>query len=261
MVKLYMKVGLFFLLMFFVFISPLGAKVVTKQSSQCFEKIAGDNDEFMKYRKDFISLYNLYLNNDIIGIESFIDKTAENGEMSKYIMFYFNALANYHLGFLMLKIDRNKGEALEHFNQAKDLIDLSLKYNDKFNESLRLASDIYMMLARMQPLIALSYVSIIDDYSLKSNLINANNPLLDIHFGVKLHFTPSIFGGDNNKAKEMFEKAYDLCPLLESTSYRILRYDYRERKIDKKTCDFYAKHKDLMNVKIYEWTMIGIKKQ
>ena len=259
MVKLYVKVGLFLLLIFFVLISPLGAKVVTKQSSQCFEKIAGDNEEFIKYRKNFIDLYNLFLSNDTVAIKSFIDKTTKDKELSKYIMFYFNASANYYLGVLTISID--KDEASEYFNKAKDLIASSLEYNDKFNESLRLASDIYGILITVNPLMGMFYGPISDSYTSKSYLLNPNNPLLQLSFGEEFYYTPFLFGGDKDKSKEMFEKAYDSCPLFEATSYRVLWYDFVEEEINKKTCDCYVEHKYLMNIKVYEETMMEIKRQ
>ena len=261
MVKLYVKVGLFLLLIFFVLISPLGAKVVTKQSSQCFEKIAGDNEEFIKYRKDFIDLYNLFLNNDIVALESFIDTTTQNREMPKYIMFYFNASANYYLGLLTLGVDKNEDGASVYFNKAKDLIASSLEYNDKFNESLRLASNIYRILISIQPIMGMFYGPISDSYTSKSYLFNTNNPLLHISFGEGFYYTPFLFGGDKDRAKEMFERAYDSCPLFEETSYRVLWYDFVEDEIDKETCDFYLKDKSLMNIKIYEDIMMKVKKQ
>ncbi len=259
MVRLYMKMGLFLLLVFFVSMSSLEAKIITKQSSQCFDKIAGDNDEFLKYRKDFIDLYNLYLSNDIVAIKSFIGKRDRDKDMPKYMAFYFNALAHYYLGFLSGK--ENEDEALAYMKRAKDLIASSLEYKSQFNESLRLAGDIYGVLIGMQPLMAPFYGSISDSYGLKSHLINADNPLLDISFGRGFYHTPFIFGGDKDRAKEMFEKAYDSCPLLEETSYSILWFDFQEEEIDKKTCDFYVRHKDLANVKVYEKMMAEIKKQ
>ena len=260
-VKLYTKIGIFLLSIFFVSISQLEAKIVTKQSSQCFNKIAGDNEEFIKYRKDFIYVYNAYLSNDMIALESFIDAIAENKEPPKYMLFYLNALANYYLGALIATRDQNMDEAVVYLDKAKDLIVLSLEHNDKFNESLRLAGEIYGQLISARPLMSIFYLNTANSYLSKSRLINADNPLLNIVSGVTIYSTPFLLGGDTDKAKEMFDKAHEVCPLLETASVYILWYDFMEDKVNKKTCDFYIKHKYLENVEALKSLMIEVEKQ
>jgi hypothetical protein len=150
---------------------------------------------------------------------------------------------------------------LIYVDKAKDLIAYSLQYNNKFYESLRLAGDIYGLLSFIKPLMSPFYGSISDSYSSKSYLINANNPLLDISFGNGLYYTPFLFGGDEDKAKEMFEKAYSSCPLLEDTSYYLLWYDVQKDNINKKTCDIFLKHKNLIKIKVFQSTLEKVKKQ
>lgn len=256
---MFSKLLLLFILIYLTS-SQLQAKIVTKQSPTCFNKIAGNNDEFLSNRKIFIDLYNLFLNNDIESIKLFQDTISKNKILAKYIELYFSSLSNVYIALLNMT-NNDKDEAQVYMNKAKNLIASSLELNDKFNESLRLASDIYGISIALNPFLAPFYGSISDSYALKSHAINPNNPLLILSFAESFYHTPFVFGGDKDKAKEMFDNAYTTCPLYEDTAYRVLAYDTREGKVNKKTCNLYAKYKYLINIKRMQETIIKVEKK
>ncbi len=125
-----------------------------------------------------------------------------------YVLHYYIALADQTLANTYANSDMKL--AASFINDAIDNCMESIELKEKFDEPYILLSSLYGYKISIEPFNAVELAMKSTNYLKQAKKMNPNNPRLYLVSGINNYYTPEVYGGGMELAKENFNKALEL---------------------------------------------------